>query len=94
MSIGRPHIHSKPLNPSRHPAHEHDGTIALDLLYDAHMRQRVVDEAISVEVPGIVEEHQIAGMDRWAIMNPPVLHDVPVDAPDAVATLQLPQTIV
>ena len=84
MNMRMRHIHPIAFDGAGHPADEDDRTILLDLLHDADMGQGIVDQPISVEVPGIIEEHQVSGLYHWPAMESTVFPNVVVNEPHAV----------
>ena len=82
MRVG--HVHPVSLDRSGHAADKDNRAVALHPLYDSHMGQGIVDEAVSVVVPGIVEEHQIAGLHDRTAVELSVFAQMVVDQPHAV----------
>src|SRR4029450_4903523 len=84
MDVGKGEVHTVPLNGAGDTADENDGAVPLLAFDDPDMGQGVVDEAIVVVIPGVVEEHQIPRTDDRALVKFAMPADVMVDDPDAV----------
>lgn len=86
MNMGMRHIHPVSLDGAGHPADEHNGAVVLHLFHDTYMGQGIVDQAIPIEVPGIVEEHQVAGQHDRAAVESAVFSDVVVNEAHAIGS--------
>ena len=66
-------------------ADEDHGAVWFQSLDDPHMRERVVQLAVSIEIPRIIEKHEIAWADVRPSKKRAVLTHMVVDEPDAVS---------
>lgn len=64
---------------------EDHGAVRFHPFDDSHMRQRIVHLAVSVEIPRVIEKHEIAWTDVRSSMKDAMLPHVVVDEPDAVS---------
>lgn len=78
-------IHMVPFNGAGHATDEDDGAVRFLPLDDPDVRQRVVHLAITVEVPGVVEKHEVAWMDHGSLVERALLPYVRMDDPDPVS---------
>lgn len=86
MNMWMRHIHPVSFDSAGYPANEHNGAVMPHLFHDTYMGQGIVDQAIPIEVPGIVEEHQVAGLyDRPAVESA-VFPDVVVNEAHAIGS--------
>jgi hypothetical protein len=84
VNVGLAEIHVVALDGVSHATDEDHGAIRLLPFHDPDVRQRVVNLAISVVVPCIIEEKQIAGVSVRSPVEPALLPDVCMNDPDAV----------
>jgi len=84
MDMWMPEIHAVSMDRGGNAANEYDCAVRLDPLDNADVGQRIIQFSISVEVPGVVEEHQVAGMDVWPPVDCALLSYMVVNKPDAV----------
>ena len=94
MDIGMLQIHPIAFNPSRQCADEEHGSIGLDLLHHADMRERIIGYAVSIEIPGVMKKNQIPRMNGRAIVNPPVFDHMGVNAPYPISAVQFSQSTI
>ncbi len=84
VNMRQAEIHVVALDGVSHATDEDHGAICFLPFDDPDVRQRVVYLAVSVVVPGIIEEDQITGMGDRSPVEPALLPDVCMNDPDAV----------
>ena len=84
MDVGEAEIHSIAFDGAGYAADEDYGAIRFLPLDDPDVRQRVVDLAVSIVVPGVVEEDEVAGMRDRSLVECAVFFYMRMDDPDAV----------
>ena len=84
VDVGQTEVHMVAFDGVSHATDEDDCAIPLLPFDDPHVRQRVVHLAISVVIPCIIEENQIAGMGVRSPVESALLPDVCMNDPDAV----------
>lgn len=77
-------IHAVPLDGGSHAADENHCPIGINLFDDPNMCKGIVQFTVSIEIPGVVEKHQISGMGDGTLVKPAVLLHVGMDQPHAV----------
>ena len=77
-------VHTVALDGVGDAADEDHGAIRFQAFDDPNMGQGIVQPAISVEIPRVIEKHEIAGTDIRPLMESAVPAHVVVDEPDAV----------
>lgn len=77
-------VHAISLDGGGHTADENHGAIGIDSFDDPDMCEGIVQLAVSIKVPGVVEKHQISGMGDGALVEPAVLPQMGMDQPHAV----------
>ena len=77
-------VHTVTLDRVGDAADEDHGAVRFQSFNDSHMGQGIVQPAISVEIPRVIEKHEIAGTDIRPLMESAVPAHVVVDEPDAV----------
>ena len=65
-------------------ADEGDGSVLLDLLDNADVCQRIIQQTIPIEIPGVIKEHQITWVYVRTLMESAMLTHMAVDEADAV----------
>lgn len=73
MDVGERQIHAVALDGFRDAADKYHRAVRFDPFHHADVGQRIVQLAVAVEVPSIVEEDQIAGLHRRALVDSSVL---------------------
>lgn len=84
MDVGQAEIHVVAFDGVRHTTDEDDRAIRLQPLDDPDVGQWVVHFAIPIEVPGVVEEDEIAWVDDRPLVERALLPDMGMDNSDAV----------
>ena len=84
VDVGKTEVHMVAFDGVSHATDEDDCAIRFLPLNNPDVRQRVVHLAISVVVPCIIEENQIAGVGVRSPVEPALLLDVCMNDPDAV----------
>jgi hypothetical protein len=84
VDVGQTEVHMVAFDGVCHATDEDDCAIRFLPLNDPDVRQRVVHLAVSVVVPCIIEENQIAGVGDRSPVEPALLPDVGMNDPDAV----------
>jgi len=84
MQVGKGQIHMVSLDRAGYAADKDDGPVRVLPLHDADVGQGVVDDTVSVVIPGIVEKDQVAGAHRRSLVKLAMPTDVMVNQPDAV----------
>ena len=77
-------VHAVALDGVGDAADEDHGAIWFQPLDDSHMGQRIVQRAISVEIPCIIEKHEIAWVDSRLSMKGTMVTHMVVNESDAV----------
>lgn len=77
-------IHAVTGDGAGYSADEGDGSVLLDLLDNADVCQRIIQQTISIEIPGVIKEHQITWVDVLIMMKHAMLTHMVVDEADAV----------
>lgn len=86
MDMWPAQVHPIALNRTRDTANKHDRPIRLRLFDHPDMCKRVVELAVSVEVPCIIKEHQVAGVRDRSLVKCAVSLDVRIDQFDPVGS--------
>lgn len=84
MDVREGEIHVVALDRAVYATDEDDGAIQFLPLHDSDVRQRIVRFAISIVVPCIVEEDEIAWLDSRPLMEGAMLPHMGMDELDAV----------
>ena len=84
VDVGQTEVHMVAFDGVSHATDEDDCAIRFLPLNDPDVRQRVVYLAVSVVVPGIIEEDQITGVGDRSPVEPALLPDVCMNDPDTV----------
>jgi hypothetical protein len=84
VDVRQADIHMVAFDGAGYATDEDYGTIRFLPLDDPNMRQWVVHLAISIVVPCIVEEDEIAWVGDWSLVERTLLPDMCMDDPDAV----------
>ncbi len=84
MNVGLSEVHPVAFDGPGHATDEDYRAIRLLPFHDPDVRQRIIYFAVSVVVPGIIEEDEIAGVGDRPLVEPALLPDVRMDNPDAV----------
>ena len=84
MDVRQAEIHVVAFDGAGYATDEDHGAIRLLPFDDPDMRQRVVHLAIPVEVPRVVEKHEIAWVGDWSLVERPSLLYVLMDEADAI----------
>jgi len=84
MDVRQAEIHVIAFDGAGYATDEDHRAIRLLSLDDSDVRQRVVCLAISVEVPRVVEEDEVAGVGGWSLVERAVLPYVGMDEADAI----------
>ena len=74
-----------PFDGAGHAADEDDGAVRVLPLDDSDMRQGIVHLAIPVEVPGVVEKHEVTWINHGSLVERALLPYVCMDDPDPVS---------
>ncbi len=82
--MGLAQIHPVACNGSSHSADEDDRFVRLDLLDNADVCQRIIQQTVPIEIPGVIKEHQITWAYIQVLMKHAMLAHMVVDEPDAV----------
>ena len=82
--MGPVQVHPIALNRPRDTADKHDRPVRFHLFDYTNMGKRVVELTVSVEVPGIIKEHQVARVGNRSLVKHAVSLDVGIDQFDAV----------
>lgn len=77
-------IHPVPFDGAGNAADKNDRPIRFLPFDDADVGQGIIDDAVSVVIPGIVEEDKIAGSYHRSFVKPAIAADVVVDQSDPV----------
>ena len=77
-------VHTVALNGVGNATDEDHRTIWFQPLDDSHMGQGIVQLAVSIEIPCIVEKHEVTGVDVCSPMKGAMLTHMVMDKPDAV----------
>ncbi len=84
VDMGPVQIHPVALNRSRDAADKDHRTVRLQLFDDTDVGKRVVELTISVEIPRVIKEDQVAGVGNRSLMDHAMPLDVRVDQFDSV----------
>ncbi len=84
MDMRESEVHAVALDCAGHAADKEDGAIGFLPFDDPDVRQRIVDLAVPVRVPGVVEEDEIAWIDDRPSMEGAVLAHMGIDEPDSI----------
>ena len=85
VDMGQAEIHAVAFDGAGHATDEDHGAIRFLPLDDPDVRQRVIYLAVSIVVPCVVEEDEIAGVGDRSPVEPALLSYVRMDDPDAVS---------
>ncbi len=85
MNMRLVQIHVIALDGVGDAADEDHSAVWIQLFDDSHMGQGIVQLAVSVEIPRVIEKHEIAWTDVRSSMKGAMLPHVVVDEPDAVS---------
>jgi len=80
----RVQVHPVSLNCARDTADKHHCAVRLHLFDHTDVGEWIVELPVSVEVPGIVKEYQVAGVGHRSLMKRAVPLDVGIDEFDSV----------
>ena len=94
VEMGPAEIHAIPLDGSGHAADESHSPIGINSFDDPDMCEGIVQFTVSIEIPGVVEKHQISEMGDGALVKPAVLPHVGVDQPHPVGVRGLGAAVV
>lgn len=78
-------IHAVTLDCVGDAADKHHGTVRFQVFDDSNMGQGIVQLAVSIEIPRVIEKHEVAWTDVGPSMKSAMLSYVVVDEPDAVS---------
>jgi hypothetical protein len=84
VDVGPAEIHVIAFDGAGYATDEDHRAIRLLSLDDSDVRQRVVYLAISIEVPCVVEEDEVAGVGGWSLVERALLPYVGMDEADAI----------
>jgi len=84
--VGQAEIHVVAFDGVCHTTDEDDRAIGLHPLDDPDVGQRVVHFAVPIEVPGVVEENEIARVDDRPFVERASLPDMGMDNSDAIGS--------
>lgn len=87
VDVGECQIHAVAFDSFRDAADKHHGAVRFDPFDYADVGQRIIQSAVAIEVPGVVEEDEIAGLDHRSLVEPSVLAHVVVNQSNAVRSL-------
>ena len=94
VHVGQAEIHVVAFDGAGYATDEDHGAIRLLPFDDPDMRQRVVHLAIPVEVPRVVEKHEVGWVDNWSLMKRTLFSYVRMDEPDAIGFRIVRATVV
>ncbi len=92
--VRKAQVHAVPFNRVGDAADKHDGPVRFLPFDNSHMGERIVDDAIAVVVPRVIEEDQISRLYSGPIMKRPVVADMAVNEPYTVRLRIMPFAIV
>ena len=84
MDVRKRRIHPVPFDRTGNAADKNDGPVRILPFHNTDMGQRVIDDAVSIVIPGIVEEDEIAGTHHRSFVKSAIAIDVVVDEPHSV----------
>jgi hypothetical protein len=84
VDVGEAEIHVVAFDSAGHATDEDHGAVRLLPLDDPDVRQWVVHLAVTIIVPCIIEEDEIARVGDWSLVECTLLLDVRMDDPDSV----------
>lgn len=84
MNMWLVQIHAVTCDGSGYSADEGDRPVLFDLLDNADMCQRIIQQTIPIEIPGVIKEHQITWAYVRTLMESAMLTHMVVDEADAV----------
>lgn len=84
MDLRMPEVHAVPLDGVGDAADEDHCAVRFDSFDDADVGERVIPFSISVEVPGVVKKHQVAGLGCRPLVKQALSAYMVVNEPDAV----------
>lgn len=84
VDVGQAEIHAIAFDGAGHATDEDHGAIRFLPLDYSDVRQRVVDLAVSVVVPCVVEEDEVAGMRGWSLVECALFFYVRMNDPDTI----------
>jgi hypothetical protein len=85
MNMWLVQIHVVALDGVGDAADEDHSAVRFQPFDDSHMGQGIVQFSVSVEIPRVIEKHEIAWADGRSSMKGAMLSHVVVDEPDAVS---------
>ena len=84
VDVGQVEIHVVAFDGAGHATDEDYGTVRFLPLHNSNVCQRVVDLAISIVVPCVVEEDEVAGMRDRSLVECALFFYVRMDDPDTI----------
>ena len=84
MNMRVAQIHSVPRDGVGNSTDEDDGAVRVQVFDDADMGERIVHLAVSIEIPRVIEEYEIARADIGSLMENTMLTHMIVNEPDAI----------
>lgn len=94
VHVREPQVHAVPLDRVGDAADKHDGPVRFLPFDNSHMGERIVDDAIAVVVPRVIEEDQISRLHSGPLMKRSVLADMVVNEPYTVRLRIMPLAVV
>ena len=85
VDVWKAEIHAVAFDGAGHATDEDHSAIRFLLLDDPDVRQWVVYLAVSIVVPCVVEEDEVAGIGDRSLVEPTLLSYVRMDDPDAIS---------
>ena len=86
MNMGQTQVHAVSLDGICDPTDKRDRSVCILLFDNPDMGQVIIRFPVSIVIPCVVEENQIAGTDDGSVMQRPVLLNVVMNHANAVGT--------
>ena len=84
MDMRKREIHAVPLNRPGHTADKNNGAVQVLALDDADMGEGIIDQAVAVVIPCVIEEYQISRTHDGPLVDFAMAPDVMVDKPHTI----------
>src|SRR5215210_6018024 len=84
MNVRQRQIHPIAFDRVRDATDEDDCAVPLDALHHAEMSERVIQDAVAVKVPGVVEKYEVSGANDRPLVERSMLPKMRIDQTNAV----------
>jgi hypothetical protein len=75
-------------------ADEYDGPVNFHVFHHADVRERIIRDAVSIGIPGVVKKYQVTNLDRRSPMYDAVCAYMVKDKADAICLVALMDAVV